>query len=69
MLADPTIADAIFDRFVHNAHLFVLKGTSLRKKEDSAPNGLNPPPDHPLVASLRRDETRRCAPILPRCAR
>jgi DNA replication protein DnaC len=33
MLADPTIADAICDRLVHNAHLLVLKGTSLRKKK------------------------------------
>jgi DNA replication protein DnaC len=33
MLADPTIADAICDRLVHNAHALVLKGTSLRKKK------------------------------------
>lgn len=33
MLADPTLADAICDRLVHNAHLLSLKGPSLRKKK------------------------------------
>ena len=33
MLADPTIADAICDRRVHNAHVLALKGTSIRKKK------------------------------------
>jgi DNA replication protein DnaC len=33
MLADPTIADAICDRLVHNAHVLALKGTSIRKKK------------------------------------
>jgi DNA replication protein DnaC len=33
MLADPTIADAICDRLVHNAHLLSLRGPSLRKKK------------------------------------
>ena len=32
-LADPTIADAICDRLVHNAHLLWLKGPSMRKKK------------------------------------
>lgn len=31
MLADPTIADAICDRLVHNSHVLALKGPSLRK--------------------------------------
>ena len=30
-IGDPTIADAILDRLVHNAHRLVLKGESLRK--------------------------------------
>jgi DNA replication protein DnaC len=30
-LADPTVADAILDRLVHNAHRIVLKGPSRRK--------------------------------------
>jgi len=33
MLADPTIADAICDRLVHNAHVLWLKGPSMRKKK------------------------------------
>jgi len=31
-IGDPTIADAILDRLVHNAHKIALKGDSLRKK-------------------------------------
>jgi DNA replication protein DnaC len=31
-IGDPTIADAILDRLVHNAHKITLKGGSLRKK-------------------------------------
>jgi len=30
-IADPTLADAILDRFIHNAHTLDLKGDSLRK--------------------------------------
>lgn len=33
MLADPTIADAICDRLVHNAHVVALKGPSLRQQK------------------------------------
>jgi len=33
-LADPTIADAILDRLVHNAHRIRLKGPSRRKPEN-----------------------------------
>ncbi len=32
-LGDPTIADAILDRLVHNAHRLKLKGPSRRKPE------------------------------------
>ena len=31
MLADPTVADAICDRLVHNAHVLSLRGPSIRK--------------------------------------
>jgi DNA replication protein DnaC len=31
-IGDPTIADAILDRLIHNAHKITLKGGSLRKK-------------------------------------
>lgn len=31
-LGDPTVADAILDRIVHQSHRIALKGESLRKK-------------------------------------
>lgn len=31
LMGNPTIADAILDRLVHNAHRLTLKGESLRK--------------------------------------
>lgn len=31
-LGDPTLADAILDRLIHNAHKITLKGESMRKK-------------------------------------
>ncbi|MCP3720444.1 ATP-binding protein, partial [Paraburkholderia sp. CNPSo 3281] len=31
-LQDPTLADAILDRLVHQAHKLALKGDSMRKK-------------------------------------
>jgi len=35
-IGDPTIADAIIDRLVHNAHRINLKGTSMRKKRSKS---------------------------------
>ena len=32
IIGEPTIADAVLDRIVHNAHRLKLKGDSLRKK-------------------------------------
>lgn len=34
-LADPTLADAILDRFIHNAHYLDLRGDSMRKTNSS----------------------------------
>jgi len=31
-MADPTLADAILDRLIHNAHHSTLKGESMRKR-------------------------------------
>lgn len=39
-LNDPTIADAICDRLVHNAHVLTLRGSSMRRQK-----GLKPQPD------------------------
>jgi DNA replication protein DnaC len=36
VIGDPTIADAILDRLVHNAHRLVLRGESLRKQAAKA---------------------------------
>lgn len=38
MLADPTVADAICDRLVHNAHVLALRGSSIRKKKGITPD-------------------------------
>jgi len=32
VFGDPTLADAILDRIIHNAHRLQLKGDSLRKQ-------------------------------------
>ena len=32
LIGDPTLADAILDRVVHNAHRIQLRGNSLRRK-------------------------------------
>ena len=32
LIGDPTLADAILDRIIHNAYRFELKGESLRKR-------------------------------------
>jgi hypothetical protein len=34
-LGDPTLADAILDRLVHNAHRIALAGESMRKKKSA----------------------------------
>jgi len=36
-IGDPTIADAILDRLIHNAHRIQLKGGSMRKKQKLDP--------------------------------
>jgi len=35
-IPDPTVADAILDRLVHNAHRLELKGESMRKRKNKA---------------------------------
>ena len=32
VIGDPTLADAILDRLIHNAHRIQLRGESLRKR-------------------------------------
>ena len=52
MLADPTHADAICDRLVHNAHVVALKGPSGRERKDSRSSRLN-------------QEQREASPVAP----
>jgi DNA replication protein DnaC len=33
-IGDPTLADGILDRFVHNAHRIEMRGESMRKKRN-----------------------------------
>ena len=33
-IPDPTVADAILDRLIHNAHRIELKGESMRKRKE-----------------------------------
>ncbi|TJW31038.1 MAG: AAA family ATPase, partial [Mesorhizobium sp.] len=33
MIGEPTIADAILDRIIHNAHRITLEGDSMRKRK------------------------------------
>ena len=37
MIGEPTIADAILDRIIHNAHRVVLEGDSMRKQKTAPP--------------------------------
>lgn len=47
-LGDPTLADAILDRLVHNAHRVVLKGESMRARRGHTPQDL--PTQEPATA-------------------
>ena len=38
-IGDPTVADSILDRLVHNAHRIELKGESMRKKRTTKTAG------------------------------
>ena len=49
-IADPTLADAILDRLVHNAYRLELKGESMRKKR-----GLQPSIDPETEAPRKED--------------
>jgi DNA replication protein DnaC len=55
-LGDPTIADAICDRLVHNAHILALRGPSMRRQKGmkTQPPRPKPLPDQPTqtVAAL-----------------
>jgi DNA replication protein DnaC len=47
-LGDQTIADAICDRHVHNAHVLTLRGSSMRRQKGLKPQReTQPTPDQP----------------------
>jgi hypothetical protein len=61
-LGDPTLADAILDRLVHNAHRLVLQGESLRKHRaarGNPPAGGNPPVNPAPPGEASRDASGR----------
>ncbi|WP_456837922.1 ATP-binding protein [Bradyrhizobium sp. USDA 4486] len=37
MVGEPTIADAILDRIIHNSHRIALEGDSMRRKKAARP--------------------------------
>ena len=39
LIGDPTLADAILDRFIHNSHDIRLKGKSMRDPKNFDQNG------------------------------
>ena len=55
IIGNPTIADAILDRLVHNAYRIELKGESLRKQKQ-------PAQDQPICCAQRRIALSRFQP-------
>ena len=54
-IANPTVADAILDRLVHNAHRLTLNGDSLRKAGRQNRQGLTPVRHRELLCTCRRE--------------
>ena len=50
-LADPTLADAILDRLIHNAHRIPLHGESMRKQRADAARANGAPSNEHLTAA------------------
>jgi DNA replication protein DnaC len=58
-LTEATLADALLDRVVHNAHRIELRGESLRRPRDSPTTDADAAPDRPGVADYAADRDRR----------
>jgi DNA replication protein DnaC len=54
LIGEPTLADAILDRIVHNAHRLQLKGDSLRKQRRPGSPPLDPP--QPPMEEITTDQ-------------
>jgi DNA replication protein DnaC len=52
-ISEPTIADAVLDRVVHNAHKIALKGESLRKTKEQF-SGIGTQQIRPIQANIRK---------------
>ena len=69
MFGDPTLADAILDRVVHNAHRISLQGESMRKQKASPllttagelSEIKNPLPTHKAIENRARQTVRDLA--------
>lgn len=59
-IGDPTLADAILDRLIHNAHKIELKGESMRKKKSKLNNAQEekhpPQADHEIYREEGKDK-------------
>ncbi len=70
-LGEPTIADAILDRLIHNAHRIELRGDSLRRLQEpalAATSDVEKRPDEPETAQKRGRREKRAA-TMPQDAR
>jgi hypothetical protein len=54
-IGDPTLADAILDRLIHNAHIIQLKGGSMRKAKAGLTAVKREEEETMITASLRSD--------------
>jgi DNA replication protein DnaC len=63
-LGEPTIADAILDRLVHNAHRIELRGDSLRRIQD----GPDSRPDGPGEVAPAAEQPPKAARVRNRAA-
>ena len=55
LIGEPTLADAILDRIIHNAHRLQLSGDSLRKQNGAEnPRRLTPPTTYGEITSVQR---------------
>jgi DNA replication protein DnaC len=63
-LGEPTIADAILDRLVHNAHRIELRGDSLRRIQD----GPDSRPDGPAEVAPAAEQPPKAARVRNRAA-
>lgn len=58
-LTEATLADALLDRVIHNAHRIELRGESLRRARDSPSGDVEAAPDQPDVGDYVQDQDQR----------